>query len=529
MKKYTVDDLIIEVPEKENKKGNPKPKGKFLTGIIIVLALITIALLMKDSNSSPADDNASQVSKEKIEVALDESSLAAKAKKEIVKNDDEIGGDTRALLDQIVPLEEDNEKKSSDLTLASNDAESLLPAAKEPLTSDNNKELLDVSIGNDLLTQESKKEVVSGETAAVETKEPLKTKEKATQATEEEKPADTGVSEGIKEALETPASETPLPEANKKDTVAQSEAAASKTQEAAEQTAPATEEPEKISDILPTLSSPEVPAAKVESAPEPEKPVEKTETKPEPEQKESVTPPSSDLSTYYIQVGVFNMEPTEKFLSKLKNAGLSYVVLKSGKTRRVRVGPYRSLDRANQAITQIDRSTGIKGFAVKTGTPKKSEIETASKSKPAAEQTQSKPKEKEKKTKTKKEKPKTTAEKKPGNKTTSESKPKEKTTAAPKKKPVQRKAKPTRVDPLNLFTQKNQYRYYVHIGTFRGNPPASFLKKLRRAGVSYSISKSKGRRSVLVGPYRSYQSAKSAVGNIGRKAGIKGQVVKAKR
>jgi cell division protein FtsN len=318
-----------------------------------------------------------------------------------------------------------------------------------------------------------------------------------------------------------------LPEESKKDTVAQgeaTEAAAPKTTEAIRETLSEKQEPEKISDTLSTLGTPDIPAAKTESKPEPEKAAEKTETKPE--TKKSATPSGGDSSTYYIQVGVFNMEPTEKFLSKLKNAGLNYIVVKSGKTRRVRVGPYNSLDRANRAISQINKSTGIKGFAVKTGVPKKSEIETTSARKPAVAQAQAKPKkkekEKEKKREAKKEKSQTTADKKP------ETKPEEKVTATPKRK-VQQKKKPTYVDPLNLFTQKSQYRYYVHVGTFRGNPPASFLKKLRRAGLSYSISKGKTKRSVLVGPYHSYQSAKSAVSKISRKAGIKGRVVKAKR
>jgi len=68
---------------------------------------------------------------------------------------------------------------------------------------------------------------------------------------------------------------------------------------------------------------------------------------------------------YYIQIGAFNRDPNPKFLTKIKNAGLQYVINKNEKTRRVRVGPYSSYAEAKAALTDVNGSIGIMGFVVK--------------------------------------------------------------------------------------------------------------------------------------------------------------------
>ena len=70
-------------------------------------------------------------------------------------------------------------------------------------------------------------------------------------------------------------------------------------------------------------------------------------------------------SAYYIQIGAFNREPNPKFLKKIEQAGLQYVVNKNEKTRRVRVGPYGSYGEAKAALGDVNSSIGIMGFVVK--------------------------------------------------------------------------------------------------------------------------------------------------------------------
>ena len=69
--------------------------------------------------------------------------------------------------------------------------------------------------------------------------------------------------------------------------------------------------------------------------------------------------------TYYIQIGAFNREPNPKFLKKIKDVGLHYIVNKNEKTRRVRVGPYGSYAKAKAALLDVNSSMGIMGFVVK--------------------------------------------------------------------------------------------------------------------------------------------------------------------
>lgn len=103
------------------------------------------------------------------------------------------------------------------------------------------------------------------------------------------------------------------------------------------------------------------------------KPVPKRETvKQQTKPKQTSTKPAKASAlfgkgkpVYYIQIGAFNREPNPKFLNKIENAGLKYVVNKNEKTRRVRVGPYGSYAEAKAALTDVNGSIGIMGFVVK--------------------------------------------------------------------------------------------------------------------------------------------------------------------
>lgn len=79
-----------------------------------------------------------------------------------------------------------------------------------------------------------------------------------------------------------------------------------------------------------------------------------------------ITPAIDKSSRYYIQVGVFNKKLSSSYLSKIKKSGFDYIIVKSGKTRRVRIGPYSSFGDANGSIDKIKNSIGIKGFIVKS-------------------------------------------------------------------------------------------------------------------------------------------------------------------
>jgi cell division septation protein DedD len=87
-------------------------------------------------------------------------------------------------------------------------------------------------------------------------------------------------------------------------------------------------------------------------------------------QKPKITPKPKALfakgkPTYFIQIGAFNRDPNPKFLKKVENAGLTYVIHKNEKTRRVRVGPYGSYAEAKAALSDVNSSIGIAGFVVK--------------------------------------------------------------------------------------------------------------------------------------------------------------------
>lgn len=136
--------------------------------------------------------------------------------------------------------------------------------------------------------------------------------------------------------------------------------------------------PEPIENIEPAKTKPKPVTQKLKPTPIKPKPAV-AQTKPKPKPKPAKTTRAkpakkpikvsnlfdSGKPLYFVQVGAFNKQPNAKFLNKIKNAGLEYVININEKTRRVRVGPYSSYTDAKQALGTISDAIGVQGFVVK--------------------------------------------------------------------------------------------------------------------------------------------------------------------
>jgi len=124
-----------------------------------------------------------------------------------------------------------------------------------------------------------------------------------------------------------------------------------------------TKKPVKPQKVIKKPIKPKAPKIKITPKPKAvKKPVVVKKPKQTPKPKELF---SKGKPTYFVQVGAFNRDPNPKFLKKIENAGLNYVIHKNEKTRRVRVGPYGSYTEAKAALSDVNSSIGIAGFVVK--------------------------------------------------------------------------------------------------------------------------------------------------------------------
>ncbi len=442
MKKYTIDDLIIDDPVSGSEKSGQKPRGKFTT-IIALIAIIVVAgvFLSKMKMGSFTDSNTTEETK--IE-----------------------DGDIKELLEpkqeKSVNAEQEAQKAADDLSIAITELDSLaLPTTepkKEELVATKVEDLVEQKVGALVpAAQEMNKTADEPSVAAVETENPAppttepKKEENATikvedlieqrvkalvpAAQEMNKTAD----EPSVAAVETENPESTIAEPKIDETAAVGTEKLPETkQEKVEST---DQEPEKISDVLPAAgaagiaagslkpnpetdtkssirnegstvesttqptkeaetdtlknSTPEVvdsqdkPKAKEEKTEQPKQETEsavaktpdtKTEDAAAKKEKEKITTekkkvksepkPKQDgffnmfskKSNYYILVG---SNPSSKFLSKIKNANLRYVIRKSNGKRRVFIGPYSSSNSAKHSIGKVQKATGIKGVVVK--------------------------------------------------------------------------------------------------------------------------------------------------------------------
>ncbi len=67
-------------------------------------------------------------------------------------------------------------------------------------------------------------------------------------------------------------------------------------------------------------------------------------------------PSSKSANSYYIQVGSFRSNPNKKFLTKLRNRGFAYRVVKNGDSSKVLVGPYSSRIQASLALSAVKKN-----------------------------------------------------------------------------------------------------------------------------------------------------------------------------
>ena len=523
MKKYTIDDLIIDVPKSEKKRSKKKPIGLYIAIVLLAILLTVGIVMMKTSSDSAEDTNRSQETNLAIEAKSDN---ALESNRNSLDNN-VAETEKKELLDQIARKDQEMKKATDELLITGNDTENLEPLVPK------------IESNDTIIAQSEKLLETKQEITEPETEEPGKeaivppviqdenrsVQRAAAEVSSSKKIASSSDTENIpdEKQAETPAVQEPQKTADKapledaaivaqektaaetvEDSNKTTTAATSKTEEISKQKEEKSQkekqEPQRIADVIANKKSKDTLAEK---------------TKPEP--KKVTKPSTGNLSKYYIQVGVFNTEPSAKYLSKIKKSGLNYIVVKSGKTRRVRVGPYPSSEQASSAIGKVKKAIGVEGFVVKstanasTDGQKKEVSSSIASSSPASQ----------KNTKTEKEKEKsntadTTAQKEQTTNTTVTKKAKSSHKTKPRKSPV-----------FNLFAKKP--RYFVQVGKFRGNPPASLMSKIKRARLRYTVSKNKTIQIVLIGPFKTYSSAKGAEGRINSAIGTHGFVVKSKR
>ena len=366
MKKYIIDDLITDEQIPATEKREQKPKGKYTAVALIVTVLIAGYFLIKMITGSSTDINATK-----------ETKTADTGVKELLEPNQE----------KPVPAGEEAQKVADKLSIAITELDSLALPTTE-LKSD---------------------EIVAAKTEELLEKEPepIVSAEEVQKIIDEPSVATTGT-RNLQPSIvdvETKSLEPPTLE-EKKDEI--STAGTEKLPETKQETiTPVEQELQRITDILATVSATETPAEKSksdsenstdiatendESTPKIESTVtqtpdtkaeksasekeretdgtdkKKVKSKPKPKPKQNgFFNLFSKKSKYYIQVGSFKGNPPASFLSKVRNSGLKYKVIRSKKSRTIRViiGPYSSQDSAKKSIGKINKAIGVKGVIVK--------------------------------------------------------------------------------------------------------------------------------------------------------------------
>ncbi len=103
------------------------------------------------------------------------------------------------------------------------------------------------------------------------------------------------------------------------------------------------------------------------------------------------------------------------------------------------------------------------------------------------------------------------------------------------KKETKTKSKPSK--PSELFKKHSTTKhtnsvsgkiYYIQVGSFSKTPNHKYIENIKSKGYHYKLFKSGNLIKVRVGPYSSYEEAKSNLANIKSSLGISGFVVRAK-
>ena len=390
MKKYTIDDLIIDDPVSGSEKSGQKPRGKFTT-IIALIAIIVVAgvFLSKMKMGSFTDSNTTEETK--IE-----------------------DGDIKELLEpkqeKSVNAEQEAQKAADDLSIAITELDSLaLPTTelkKEELVATKVEDLVEQKVGALVpAAQEMNKTADEPSVAAVETENPESTiaepkidetaavgTEKLPETKQEKVESTDQEPEKISDILPAAgaagiAAETlkPNPETDTKSSIRNEGSTVESTTQPTKEA-----ETDTLKNSTPeVVDSQDKPKTKEEKTEQPKQETEsavaktpdtKTEDAAAKKEKEKITTekkkvksepkPKQDgffnmfskKSNYYILVG---SNPSSKFLSKIKNANLRYVIRKSNGKRRVFIGPYSSSSSAKHSIGKVQKATGIKGVVVK--------------------------------------------------------------------------------------------------------------------------------------------------------------------
>ena len=410
MKKYTIDDLIIDDPGSGSEKSGKKPRGKFTT-IIALIAIIVVAgvFLSKMKMGSFTDSNIAEETKiedgnikellepkqeksvnaeqeaqkaaDDLSIAITELDSLAPPKTEPIK-DEIVTAKTEELLDQkqeeLVPAAQETQKVADELSIAGTETKSTEPTATEQ----NKDETVTTNV-EDLIEQRVEALVPAAqETQKVAEKLPETQQE--TNESEKQEPqkisdilptvstSETLAEKSIPKSEESIASEESKVESSisstrepETDTLKNSTPEVIDSQEKAKAEEKKTVQPKQ--ETKSTVSkTPETKTEKSASEKEKEKITAKkkkvkSEPKPKPK-KDGFFNQLSSKNKYYILVG---SNPSSRFLSKIKNAKLRYVIRISNGKRSVFVGPYSSSSNARRSIGKVQKVTGIKGVVVK--------------------------------------------------------------------------------------------------------------------------------------------------------------------
>ncbi len=441
MKKYTIDDLIIDDPGSGSEKSGQKPRGKFTT-IIALIAIIVVAgvFLSKMKMGSFTDSNIAEETKiedgnikellepkqeksvnaeqeaqkaaDDLSIAITELDSLAPPKTEPIK-DEIVTAKTEELLDQkqeeLVPAAQETQKVADELSIAGTETKSTEPTAteqnKDETVTTNVEDLIEQRVEALVpAAQETQKVADEPSVATVESQsspEPTATEPKIDEiaAAGAEKLPETQQETNESEKQEPQKISDILPTVSTSETLAEksipkSEESIASEESKVESSISSTREPE--TDTLKN-STPEVIDSQEKAKAEEKKTVQpkqetkstvsktpetKTEKSASEKEKEKITAKKkkvksepkpkpkkdgffnqlSSKNKYYILVG---SNPSSRFLSKIKNAKLRYVIRISNGKRSVFVGPYSSSSNARRSIGKVQKVTGIKGVVVK--------------------------------------------------------------------------------------------------------------------------------------------------------------------
>ncbi len=334
MKKYTINDLVMDIPEAEKERSRPgykrrrhrtkkkNTKQKYtLIALLTIVILVAGVLLGKMMIESSADTGKVSAIEDPITPAENNTSL---------KVDNSVADEGGYSLSEQVRL---LEKVDDELLISRND-----------------------TTNNETIAAEAE----TNKTIEVEIEDPAVVEEESI--------------EGAREEVQEVPSTVLVAELNSSTQAAIPEVE-TREMESVESEVKDTPKPEQERVVLDTVKLPK--SEKIELSEEKEsvnetKKMATTTIEDKPEKKIKTKPKRSGIFSifakkpkYYIQVGVFDGVLPRGFISKIKKSRLNYLVTKRNNIFKVKIGPYNSLNSAKKAKVNISRSLGVKGFIIK--------------------------------------------------------------------------------------------------------------------------------------------------------------------